>query len=299
MNAVIKVSVLVFILLNLSSCEKDFVLDEDHEPKMVVSCLLDDIRDFKVFLTKSVPTDNTNLQTINDATVMLYRNDSLMQQLPFMLNDSSDVFGSYGCNEKPQPGNKYSLRIYHAQYGEVSAEDFFPHVPPVSSYELFTYGDSSNDYEARLRLQFQDNGAEQNYYRINIWHEGVRFVVPSPGDTVFTEYEIPSRPELLTELSDTIRDYGISLLFSDRNFNGENKEIDLRFISESLRAVKHIDLHVIIAEVSKTHYDYFKTMQAYRNSSFGAEAFPVYSNINNGYGIMMSQAVYRMVIPVK
>lgn len=281
-------------LLLISGCEKDFILpEEEGDSKMTVNCLLNNDNNVQVFVTGKGPL----VHSINDAVVELRINDSETHILPFVLNDSSDVFGSYRWNRKPVEGNKYSLKVTHPQFGIATAEDVYTRMPQVISYQLIDSGDAAGLRPGRFRLVFQDNGAEENYYRLNVFHKGEHLFLQNT-DTVLEPYYYSSRPQMLTELTDTCREWGYSILFSDKNFNGQSKEIAFEFEALDLSYVSQGEFYVILADVSKAHYSYYKTLEQYRTSQRG-EFVSVFSNIQNGYGILMSQCVYWMAVRVK
>jgi hypothetical protein len=289
-------------LLGLSSCEKDFVLkDPQGETRMVVNCQLDGRSPIKVYVTESSsPINISNITALSDAVTQLYKNDSLIEVLPFVFSDTANTFGLFQSQSYPEPGNKYSVKVIHPKYGIVAAYDTLPMVPVVTTHQLLHYGSGSEGFVSTFRLQFQDDGSEEDYYRLNVWQWGTYITSIHPGsDTVFRGYGYSTRPEPTQPLADTVRDYDTYLLFSDQSFNGQNKELEFKFRGLDLTSTTEGYLTVELYRVSRSHYQYYKTMTEYRNSQQDAEAPAVYSNIQGGYGILMSQSVVSMTERVK
>ena len=296
-----KIGVCAFILISISSCVKEITLPgQSQATKMLVQSLIDNERPIRVFVTESSPVGgSTSINGIAGALVQLYKNDSLLQSLPYVFADSAKTLGVYQYTGFGIPGNKYSVKVSHPKYGVETGTDVLPKLPVVNSWQLIEYGDTSNQFIAKFRLQLQDDGADSNFYRINVSQEGQQFWVNGVNDTMFEHFELYPRPELSTILSDTIRDYDKYILFSNNNFKGQNKEIDLQFKVADLRNVVHTNLTVEIDHVSFAQYQYFKTVEQYREQSAGYQSAAVFSNIQNGYGIFMTQSIVPMTTAVK
>ncbi|MES2622040.1 MAG: DUF4249 domain-containing protein [Bacteroidota bacterium] len=297
----LKTILVALSFLLVSGCEKDFMVPEaEGASKLVVNCRLDNQRIIKVYLSESTsPYESAKLKPITDAVVELYSNDSLLGILPFAFTDSAHTFGCYLQNEFARLGNKYSVQITHPRYGVVVAQDIVPALPAVTSHRLIQYGDSTNQYLGQHRFQFQDDASQENFYRINIWQWGKGYVTDTQGQRVLMDYGYFSRPEVTSQLSDTARDYGAFLLFSDKGFNGQMKEINMHFLTIDLQNVEEGNLVVEFTSVSRAHYLYYKTLEQYHNSPSGYQAAQVFGNISNGYGIFMGEAIYSMHHRVK
>lgn len=288
----------VFVMLCFSSCEKDFMMEEpEGASKIVVNCLLSRNNGIRVHLSKSnfIPIEE-QLQTMRDAQVELFENNIPVGMLPFVLHDSSDVFGFYQWDQLPVAGNRYSIKVTHPEYETVTALDTFPNQPHVNSCELIEYGDSADNLVGRLRLNLQSESDIVGYYAILFWQTGRAFTVNSAGDTTFREFEIKTPPLLRSTLSDTAA-LGY-LYFSDRDFTGSAKDIHFEFKTISLERVQEAALRVELFQISRAHYEYDKTLHLYNITPNGSELPAVFSNIHNGYGIFMSQSLHLITIPL-
>lgn len=290
----------VLLTMNISSCEKDFVVkDQTDAKRMTMNCNFDNYRVFTVYVTESSSiSSNTSLKPITDAHVELFENDSLIAVLSYVPTDTGNTFGSYKTDFFPNPGNNYGIKITHPVYGIVTAEDVLLNLPQINNSALESYGDYTTNNKVVFRFQLHDDGATEDYYRINLWQWGTqRVLIDSIWQTV--DFSSSAKPELLCDVTDTIRDNGYFLLFSDKNFNGTDKEIRLRFFGVDSSYAEHVNAVVELQRVSKAHYEYYRTLELYQHSGYGAEPVHVYNNINNGYGIFMSSAINSMYVQVK
>lgn len=295
-----KIFFAVLLAMNVSSCEKDFVVKEQTDAKrMTVNCNFDNYRVFRVYLTQSSSlSGNSSLQPIPDARVELFENDSLIIVLPYVPTDTASTFGAYKSDFSPTPGNKYGIKITHPVYGIVIAEDVLLNLPQINYYAVESYGDYSTNSDVKFRFQLHDDGATEDYYRINLWQWGTqRLMIDSVWQT--SDFSYGAKPELLCDVSDTVRDNGYFLLFSDKNFNGTDKEIKLHFWGVDSAFAEKVNAVVELQHVSKAHYEYYRTLELYQHSGYDAEPVYVYNNINNGYGIFMSSAINSMYVQVK
>lgn len=292
---------LLTLLFLITGCEKDFDVGYiTGDTKMVVNCQIDNLRPIKIFVTESVSLLGTSIpKCITNAQVELYMNDSLLSVLPFTYTDSAKTFGGYVWPQLGKPGNTYSVKITHPKYGTVTATDFIPPMPVVTNYALIHYGDSTDNYTTRFNLHLLDDGAKQNYYRLNVWQWGRKFFVSDEGDTTITDYAFSSKSEIQVLLSDTVREYNSNLLFSDKSFNGQLKQID--FVARGADLVNTNEAYYLVelSEVSPAHYQYSKSLQERNDFNSGSGNNSTYSNIQNAYGIFMSHSIYQMLKKVK
>lgn len=291
--------VFVFLLLT-AGCEKDFdVTALEGKKKLVVNCMLTSGQPVQVFLTESVsPTAEKNINPVTDARVSLFVNDSFVQILPFVFTDSAQTFGAYKLPYNAVPGSKYMIQVDHTRYDAVSATDTLPAVPVISACRLVSYASSANNYMATFKLTINDAAETSNFYRLNIYQTGRQYTTNDSGITVINDYGYGSRPEMQTLLQDTARDLNTYLLFSDKGFNGQQKEIEFLVRCIDLNQMVNGTVIIELAAVSDAHYYYYKNLEGRAEFGSGSSSKP-YSNIQGGYGIFMGQSVYQNVITIK
>jgi hypothetical protein len=295
----LKLFVVVGVIF-LSSCEKEFDITQQGKREMTVNCLLDNLRYIKVYLTQSsFIGESRSSVPIIDARVELYKNDSFVALLNYYPIDSVNNFGSYIFSQFSEPENKYSVKITHPTYGSITGEDYIHRIPVVADYRLYSQVTQNGKNVDAFRFRFTDDVYTENYYLLTIWSIGSQWRKIGENDSVLERFGVGSRPDLLTSLPDTVRDHEQYILFSDKGFNGLEKEVDFRFTTIDSSTVHTDTLVVELQSVSKTHYDYVKSQTNYRNSSLFSQPSDVFSNIRNGLGIFMTSGIKQMYTTIK
>lgn len=292
--------IVALLLLTLNSCIKDIELKQDNaSDKMVVNSLFDNDRPMIFSLTKSLPIyGNQEYLSVNDATVTLYKDDSLIGQMDFALSSSLSNFGKYLMNQYPEPGHTYKVQITHPTYGLVTAEDEFPPTTNLSPLQFVQIGDSTNNFITKIAFDVTDNDVRDNYYRINVEHVGDEITGIQGSDTLTRPKTLPTRIESITVLSDYVRD-SEGLLFSDKKFSGTTQSLVFLYREVDIKNMVSDTLVVHFGKVSKAHYNYFRDLEIYYNGNPGYESVQVTNNIVNGYGIFMSQNLKRFRFKIK
>ena len=288
-------------LLLISGCEKDFIIDQQSASnKMVINSLVNDHYPMQVFVTKSYPISatNNNITSIADARIELYEDSVFKELLHYVASDTQTAFGSYFSNLIPSAGKTYTIKASQSKYLSASATDQIPKPAQIISYAYQNYNDTGAVNGCNMNLVFKDDPAVQNYYRINVWINGWQKQINNAGDTVnvFQSYAI--EPWQQSALTDTVRD-GYFLLFSDRGFNGLQKSLSLSFNSIDARSFYSLNVYVELHTVSAAHFQYFKTLNAYRNTQYSSEPTYIYNNINNGLGDFVAEDWQSLPFVVK
>ncbi len=292
---------LLVMLAGVTGCEKDFVVDEQTAGKrMVVNCMFDNFRPFTVYVTESsTQTGYAPFHCLNDAVVELYQGSTYLETLTYIPSDSIASFGAFKSQTMAEPGKAYSVKVKQARYGEATASDYLPTVTPLVTAGLESYGNAANNFASVARIRFGDNVAADDYYRLNTWMSWDFWAVNEQGDSVLLQQGAALRPQPLNALSDTVRDNGWYLLFSDKGFNGMEKDLRFSFSGIPLEALEHVNIYIELHHVSEAHYRYFRTLEAYRASNPQSEPVTVFGNIINGYGIFCGEGISYAVLPVK
>ena len=298
-----KIFAWLFLLCFISSCEKDFVVKEQSTSKgMVINCLFTDAWQIAAYITVSYTSPGTNnIQVVSDANMELYEDGVFKEVLTYIPSDTLGTFGQYQSQLIPQKGKKYLIKATHPLYGVATAEDVVPLPAEIISHQLLQYPDTINKLrDAIVTFRFRDDGTQENFYRLNVWFDATYPIITSNGDTIQQDYSNGLRPYLITTLSDTVRDNGWYVLFSDKGMNGNEKEVQVKFRNAELAEYySSMNLYVELYTVSKTHFEYQRTLELYQNSGNIADPVHVYSNVQNGYGIFAASDFQRMQFVVK
>ncbi len=290
-----QVLIIALFLLTLSACEKDFVIkDQASSSKMVVNSLFTNGGKMNVFVTGSYAANGANaIHSLEDAIVELYEDNTFKEQMKYVNSDTVGTFGKFQSSFNPVKGKKYSIKVTQSQYGQALAED--EQVIPVQilNYYVASYPADSTDFtRAKIVVNIHDNADKENYYKISVWaEEKLSQVINAQGDTMIYSRIKSYKPMPTVYLSDTTREWGWNLFFSDNGFNGQNKTLEFDFEDATSKDLLiSSKLWYEIRTISKTYYQYSKTLELYRqtNNTNSSEPSYVYSNITNGYGIFAS-----------
>lgn len=283
------------------SCERDFDIVQNGSKKLVVNCLLDNEREIRVFLTEGGILDGSKTKlNIDDAQVSIYRNDSFLTSLNYTPYDSLNSLGVYCNHVFPTVGSNYSIQINHPRFGYVAAEDYLAKIPIVSDYHLYEFKNPIKHQKSSFKLLINDDAERENYYLLAPMCMGIERMRKDSTTFINHSFERPAAPNLLSYLPDTVRESGFYLLFSDKNFNGQTKEIDFWFYDNVDTSLAVSDTVLVeLQAISYAHYQYIKSLEAYRNTSKSTYPDAVFSNIKNGLGVFMTAGIERLKVPVK
>ena len=300
---------LLFSLI-LISCDMETVIDLDippHDPVLVLNGILDTDTNTQLVVSHSVGAfSNTSPSFINNANVMLYKNNQFIDSL-YPDTNVIDVeylneyivsylpMYYYKSDYIPEKDANYRIEVSHSDYNPISAETSIPDDVTLYNIDIDT---TSSEEKIGFTFSFDDDANEQNYYRLKLfssciksWYdasgnliEGERF----RGDAWFFSND-PSFPAGVPFEGYTFE--GSNVVFTDALFNGQQKTITLDVESE----LKYADCDTVIirfSTFSNDTYSYYNSLGEHSDKGelglFGGEVIPVYSNVENGLGVLIS-----------
>ena len=290
------------------------VIDLDipsHEPVLVLNGILDTDTNAQVVVSHSVGAFSSAIPSfINDASVLLYKNNEFIgipllpdvENLVYVnyIDDSQNVDSLalyyYKSDYIPEKDANYRIEVNHSNYPSVSAETYIPNDITVYNIDVDT---TSQENKLGFTFSFDDNSNQQNYYRLKLFSSCTKEWENDDGDTEqwdfrgHTEFmsNDPSFPSDIPFEGYTFQ--GNNVVFTDALFNGQQKTITLDVISE--KWLQYADCDTIIIEFSTFSddtYSYYNSLGDHSEkgelSIFGGEVMPVYSNVENGLGVLIS-----------
>jgi len=305
------ISPLLLFSLFIVSCDMETVIDLDipsHEPVLVLNGLLDTDTNVQVVVSHSVGAFSTAIPSfVNDANVLLYKNnqfiDSLLPDTTNLvyvnyIDDSYNVDSLamyyYKSNYIPEKNVNYRIEVNHSDYISISAETYIPNDITLYNIDVDTI---SNEEKIGFTFSFDDNASQQNYYRLKLFssctkewenEDGDIEEWNFRGDTRFMSND-PSFPSDIPFEGYTFQ--GDNVVFTDALFNGQQKTITLDVISD----LKYANCDTIIIQFSTFSddtYSYYNSLGDHSEkgelSIFGGEVIPVYTNVENGLGVLIS-----------
>ncbi|MDA3927806.1 MAG: DUF4249 domain-containing protein [Prolixibacteraceae bacterium] len=307
------------------------------EPKIAVLTFLSPNNIIYIKLLHDIPVyqNGDGMNEVPDATITLYEDDQKVEELERLFyveryrDENGESIASTDTNfyflttgKLAQVDKTYRMEIESATYGNSSCETTIPE--PVANIILKTEfeettNNNRNYYKANFKLSFSDPADEENYYRIiltEIKGQKTHFVDDSLDHTIYIHNSFGGNrmntedPIFFYEknnansfvVGETDNNYGI---FTDESING--KDYELSFSASFNPDPAYIDTtngefiqyEVLLQSISKDMYYYLKSIdqQEIMYEFPFAEPIPIYTNVENGIGILGSYSSTSVLSP--
>ena len=301
----------LLLVFSITSCDMETVIDleiPDHEPVLVLNGLLKTDTISRVVVSQSVGAfSNLDPSFVSDANVSLYKDNEFIglmeidssEQVYFNFINSSGFYDSiptyyYKNNHIPEKGSTYRIKVDHDDFPSISAETYVPNDIILYDIDIDT---TSNEDLISFSFSFDDNATIQNYYGLELyancsktWDDEYGYLYEEyfSGYAEFLSND-PSFPVGIPFEGYTFS--GDNVVFTDALFNGQQKTINLDV--ETYLEFKDCDTVIItFSNFSDDTYSYFNSLGDHRDKGelglFGGEVTPVYSNVKNGLGVLIS-----------
>jgi hypothetical protein len=292
----------LFITL-LSACE--LVIDvetPDFDSSIVFNSILQPDSTIQVVLSQDYyildnELDNYTQNGLEGATVTLFEDDveiGILDEIDFTNQWGEQFNGYYSIDHRPVQGSRYTFTVQKSGFESVSVSDIMPeHIPNVSFHVKDTTTSEWGGQLLRAELSLDDLPGD-NYYELQ--------VIMSTYDAYFyDEDSIVVMPVVyqvyINSSSLLVEEYNDRFLFSDDLFKDDRYTTDLEFEIWDRPYLEQefdieIDSYLIyqIRSCSKAYYQYYNSaaLHFWNNGNPFAEPVHVYSNVENGYGILGS-----------
>ncbi len=287
-KAIFYTLILVVSITVLSSCRKLVQSDfPDFATAPVVNSFLSADSLIKVHISLASKLDTNELQGLDNLQVQLYV-DNVFKE--FLTSSGNGFFTSTTIGE---PSKKYECKVDIPGYETVICSNTIPkpsHLRDIIHISIAGKDQEGMTYPA-VKFTFSNTENEKSYYEARIR------LIKYGSEQIADMYKIVD-PVLLNE--------GLPLsVFSNELINDTAYTMTINYITGSAsgtNGIWHTNLYPFILEVRSVSYDYYQfARQKYlydtgRFPEFGLssnQAFQLYSNVKNGYGIF---AGYSAVI---
>jgi hypothetical protein len=300
------------------SCgELETIIDIDiptHEPVLVLNGRLDTDTNVQVLVSSSVGAfDNSNPSMVNDANVILFENGVEIETLTLDTDNTYEMYlnngdwrndtyidmNYYVSNYVPKEDKTYKIEVKHPNFNNIDASTYIPD-------DMFIYNlvidSTSNSDKINFEFSFDDEANIENYYSISLKvscskvfeDEYGYFDMYNYGGRVEMNSNDPSFPSNSFDFLDGgYRFQGERAVFNDALFNGQEKRISVDVLTEEFKYSQCDTIKFIFSTFSDESYRYYNSLSEQRVSGeldiFGGEVVPVFTNINNGLGILLSK----------
>ena len=303
---------LLFSFLLFSCEDMETVVNLDippHTPVLVLNSIIDTDSEVRVLVSHSVGAFEQIIPScITDAEVLLFENNQFVDTLMIDLINTDAVyyFNTLGENQIlmnyytsdiiPNSGSTYSVEVNHPNYESITASTYVPEDVIIYNIQIDTVTD---DEKIGFSFSFNDDGIQQNSYRLKIFSSCMKIKLDQYGDTLFYE-EFSGRSEMMS--NDPSFPGGIpfegytfegrQVVFTDDLFNGQEKNISIDVITDEYSYSDCDTITIQFSTFSDDTYSYYNSLADHSEKGelglFGGEVIPVYSNVENGLGVLIS-----------
>jgi hypothetical protein len=321
------VAALGMMALGLVACElEQEVPIPEHEPKLTMRLALTntipdtihyasgEYNQLYIGRSKGIFDSSQELGGVTNATVTLYNEAGQAVEsythsgkLSHNYYEIQQIPGYYHAEKEyvPQPGKAYTLRASAPGFQPVEATVHMPNPNVITEAALTDVVAAEYNMmtlEGRLRVTFEDNQRDENYYRI------VAYPLDSaqtrlPYLTLYPQLD-RSNPELGME-----QQLGLGGLFSDALYKSGQITLVNRVSIPALdggymmrtgkkRYTQFVEVQV--QQLTRDEYLFYQTMRAQWDTDGNpfAEYAQVHRNVQNGYGVLGGVTISRQIIPL-
>ena len=308
---------LTSIICFYSCGELETVIDINiptHEPVLVLNGRLDTDTNVQVLVSSSVGAfDNSNPSMVNDANVILFENNIEVETLTLDTDNTYEMYlndgnwrtntyidmNYYVSNYVPKKDKTYKIEVTHPNFNDINASTYIP--DDILIYNLVIDSTSNND-KINFEFSFDDDANIVNYYSVSLIvscskvfeDEYGYFDSWNYGGNVEMNSNDPSFPtNSFDALEGGYSFQGERAVFNDALFNGQEKRISVDVLTEEFKYSQCDTIKFIFSTFSDDSYRYYNSLSEQRESGeldiFGGEVVPVFTNVNNGLGILLSK----------
>lgn len=269
----------VLLVIIVAGCEKESKIKLPYDgDKIVVNSLIQPDSLIYIRVTQSKPvreSGNLRFPELGNAIVTLSEDDVVLPAPKWVLINGRGYFVSENI---AAVGKRYTVHVAAEGLDDVSATDTTPLQPLIKNVQ-------TQQAVNRIRFTLSDNIAETNYYRIRFFKadtvNGV--LVKNKKDTVRCRLD----PAFGDNFTDIISDsYYSEVLLSDARINGRDFEFVMQTENEMTRSSEML---LEVSALSESAYKYLRASSGERqddDGNFLVDPVNIYSNIQNGYGIV-------------
>lgn len=282
-----------------SSCEGVIVDIEipEHEPVLAAYCFINvDDSTVKVFVQVSQAIlDSTNKRFVDNATVEIYKNGTLWQEINTKIIEAStgEIHYEKSLNQPISAegyGDSYELRVSAPGFETVTATQIMP--KPKQATGIQHLRQVTNDFGEIIdnsRITIDDAPNEENYYKITL--DIFEIGTINSNDTVYEARSIGGQALANTE---SISNAFNGVVITDKLFDGQRFIADVgsspsgsshNVVDEPITYSGTLELYLMA--ITRAEYLYQKSLYSYSNAQANPFAEPtlIYSNMSSGLGM--------------
>lgn len=298
--------ILSLFLLLLSGCEQESIFTGKlPAPRLVLYSFIepDSLIEIRVSKTRAIGQEDS-AYTARNVEGEIYINGQYKAKLIHLENDR------YQTGISASEGDKVRVVVRASGVSEASAETIVPEPVPTVSTDTFVYG---GHIHFRVKISEQDAGYK--YYRFLLKRKTINKTENyNTGDILTQETEndwfyrkneplLYNRNDIELGSEEDDNEYNLYNIFSNATFRGKNYtlkistyhfpsyEHDILYILENERGhyLSETAYNLSLYRMDEAAYLYLKSEEeAYRGEVILSDPIKVYSNVNQGVGVIGS-----------
>lgn len=268
----------------LSSCIEDYDIDFPLLDKyLTMNAELNPEDSIKALITlPKRPYGIGHFETPKDAIVNLFKDDTLLEQLSFKSIDGEH--GIFISSIVPEAGITYRIEASYANFPKASANQTTLDIVDIEYWQILGVGDTLSD-NISIEVHVAKNEIDKRYFYVkNELEVSINYI-----DTMGAVTD-----SIMHLVLPVLSELGYSDIVGHTAFETNSNptifyDLSLKEIQRLLADmdVQHIHLNIEFSELSQDGFLYRKAFANHEYDNYG-EPNRVYSNIENGMGIMMS-----------
>jgi len=288
------------LLVLLVSCDMEIdvnYVETELKSKLVLNSICcSDTDEHTVSLGISHPLfgESSLADTLASPAVSVYHNG---KSVPVSLEHVDANGAEYKFKAPFVAGDKVEMNASASGLGSIYGEALFPSGASIDKLVTSWYKEGGVE-KLKILADISDIRGQQDYYRVVVKTKTV-FVPNDPEDDPWNTKEIDiSNDPIFSDYSGPIPQQSANYyrIFSDRLFaDGSytlNLSVDLERASSWIGMSVVVYLRVELHTLQEPFYKYLYSTSAAHNKDFYSEPVAVYSNINNGFGILGTYSVF-------
>lgn len=267
-----EIFLLICISLSFIACERTVEIDVPYDgDKLVINSFIQPDSVVYIRVTSSAKGGAQDFIEPQGVQVNLMAGDHPMVLHYRVISGK----GYYVSTEKAQREEAYSITASATGFDPVDAYDTIPFPPQILSF-------TANKGSIRAAFAMKDDPANKDFYRFRIYKADTLNGKVVPYERLKFRFD-PSYSNVFTDIM--IDSYYESALIKDDRFNGKEISAVIQF-ENPVADTGYLVLE--ITSLSDAAFQYLKTLdiQNLNNGNVLTEPSKVYSNVNNGYGIV-------------
>ncbi|MEQ9403120.1 MAG: DUF4249 domain-containing protein [Cyclobacteriaceae bacterium] len=300
-------TIIAVAFFSLTGCEDFFERDvevdiPEHEPKLVMYSYIYPGDSIQIILSNSVGIEKSHdiwNSWISDAQVTVQKGDETSVLASLNVKDEYQPY--FVAYPEINSGDRFRISASVNGYESVVAEVMVPMEPVIENAKFTGVRlDEEGEEQAGFNFKITDEKDADNFYEIIILNR-----YSPEGETPWFDLGAWNYSSFLPWMNESNPNFSDRLFFTDNAF--KDGEITIDFLAGVWDLIygydqPDVELFLAIRSVSESYYEYVTTYSLHQGNQFPdlftGEPVPMYTNVENGFGVFGAFSETRIKIDV-